>query len=133
VSYYKEAEKAPILYSAGIYNEKSIYTKPDSNDQCPYIYYPKGLTLDDNDNISINGKKYNYFYLKKSQSEEMDFESAYTSGYWKKIDSFEAIYSDIGILKAAEVGNFVFDDKYMFSKFGVDNTGKDGHYTEYSD
>lgn len=132
VSYYKEAEKAPILYSAGIYNEKSTYTK--SNDQCPYIYYPKGLTLDDNDNISTSGKKYNYFYLmKESQPEEMDFESAYISGYWKKIDSFEAIYSDIGILKAAEVGNFVFDDKYMFSKFGVDNTGKESHYTEYSD
>jgi hypothetical protein len=50
------------------------------------------------------------------------------------MESFNAIYSDIGVFKAASVGQFVFDDKYIFSQLGVDKDDKQEHnYTEYLD
>ena len=49
------------------------------------------------------------------------------------MESFEAIYSDIGVFKAATVGKFVFDDKYIFSQQGVDKEGAQTSYTEFSD
>ena len=150
ISYYKAAEKAPILYSAGVYNDMVLYTK--NEEQCPYVFYPTGLYLDENENVLTkekdgkdvpmadedapqNGKKYQYFFLKNSYEEKYDsFFDAYQGSRWKKIDSFEAIYSDIGIFKSALVGKFVFDDKYMFSQFGKNDIGRTGvSYTEYTD
>ena len=49
------------------------------------------------------------------------------------MESFAAIYSDIGVFKAANVGKFVFDDKYIFSQQGVDKTGTQRNYTEFSE
>lgn len=133
ISYYKAAEKAPILYSAGTFNPKVTYERTE--DQCPYVFYPDGLKLDAEGNISSSGKEYNYFFLKNSYEEKegLEFEEAYNKEYWRKIESFEAIYSDIGIFKAAEVGKFVFDQKYMFSQFGKDKDGSDKYYSYYSD
>lgn len=153
ISYYKAAEKAPVLYSAGIYSDLVHYTRND--EQCPYVFYPTGLYLDESENVitktedgkdvpvtdndsPTNGKKYQYFFLKNSYENNEVFDSfyeAYLNKKWKKIDSFEAIYSDIGIFKSALVGKFVFDDKYLFSQFGKDgNSGKIGQlYTDYTD
>lgn len=55
------------------------------------------------------------------------------SNKWIKMTRFKYIYADMGILKYAEVGNFIFDDKYLFSKFGKDHEGKLTHYSEYID
>lgn len=153
ISYYKAAEKAPVLYSAGVYNEKTLYQV--SEEQCPYIFYPVGLYLDDSENVitkvedgvtvpvtdkdnPTEGKKYQYFFLKKSYEPQMEYDNFYQSyinHHWKKIDSFEAIYSDIGIFKSALVGKFVFDDKYLFSQFGKDGNTKKikQNYVDYVD
>ena len=42
---------------------------------------------------------------------------------WLNIESFEAIYSDIGLFKQALVGKWVFCGNYMFSQEGRDNKG----------
>lgn len=152
ISYYKAAEKAPVLYSAGVYNDLVHYTR--NEDQCPYVFYPAGLYLDENENVETKtvdgetvpkteedaptGTKYQYFFLKNSYENNESFDSffeAYQNKKWKKIDSFEAIYSDIGILKAAQVGKFVYDDKYMFSMYGKDGqTGSiQTRYEDYTD
>lgn len=49
------------------------------------------------------------------------------------MESFDAIYSDIGVFKAANVGKFVFDDKYIFSQEGKDRTGNSRNYTEFAE
>ena len=161
ISYYKAAEKAPVLYSAGVFNTGVRYTR--NEEQCPYIFYPAGLYLDKDetaitvidkdtgkerpakDSDAPDGKKYQYFFLKNSyeigaENNYKSFYDAYADKRWKKIDSFEAIYSDIGIFKSALVGKFVFDDKYMFSMRGKDMTpgsalyGKINiDYTNYTD
>lgn len=151
ISYYKAAEKAPVLYSAGVYNDLVHYTR--NEDQCPYVFYPAGLYLDENENVETKtvdgetvpkteedaptGTKYQYFFLKNSYENNESFDSffeAYQNKKWKKIDSFEAIYSDIGIFKSALVGKFVFDEKYMFSQFGKGTRTKvDGEWTDWTE
>ena len=140
LSSYTAAEKAAIIYSAGVFNPNVVYLR--TNEQRPYVYYPEGLKLNDEGNIDSNGKEYYYFVLKYSYDDEFhkiqinnnyNFESAYANGNWEKMESFEAIYSDIGVFKAANVGKFVFDDKYIFSQLGKNKQGNVIRYEEFVD
>ena len=51
---------------------------------------------------------------------------------WLSIESFEAIYSDIGLFKQALVGKWVFCGNYMFSQEGID-AGGSATYEDYSE
>lgn len=53
--------------------------------------------------------------------------------YWDPIDSFEAIYSDIGLFNQALVGKWVFHGDYMFSQEGVDASGNHKKYSDFAD
>lgn len=53
--------------------------------------------------------------------------------YWDPIDSFEAIYSDIGLFNQALVGKWVFHGDYMFSQDGVDANGNPKKYSDFTD
>ena len=150
VSTFTAAEKAAIIYSAGTFNEKVKYTRTE--EQAPYVFFADGVTLDENNKYSNSGKKYYYFVLKYSYDDALykiiptnntypSIKDLYISSTasnkkcnWEKMESFDAIYSDIGVFKAANVGQFVFDDKYIFSQLGVDKDDKQEHnYTEYLD
>ena len=149
VSTFTAAEKAAIIYSAGTFNEKVKYTRTE--EQTPYVFFADGVTLDENNKYSDSGKKYYYFVLKYSYDDALykiiptnntypSIKDLYISSTdsnkkcnWEKMESFDAIYSDIGVFKAANVGQFVFDDKYIFSQQGVDKTGAPRNYTEFSE
>ena len=150
VSTFTAAEKAAIVYSAGTFNEKVKYTRTE--EQTPYVFFVDGVTLDENNKYSDSGKKYYYFVLKYSYDDDLykiiptnntypSIKDLYISSTasnkkcnWEKMESFDAIYSDIGVFKAANVGKFVFDDKYIFSQFGVDKDDKQEYnYTKYID
>lgn len=95
ISYYKAAEKAPVLYSAGVYSDLTRYTRND--EQCPYVFYPTGLYLDENENVitktedgkivpvvdgdadTSKGKKFQYFFLKTSYEEAASYDSFFES------------------------------------------------------
>ena len=149
VSTFTAAEKAAIVYSAGTFNEKVKYTRTE--EQTPYVFFADGVTLDENNKYSNSGKKYYYFVLKYSYDDALykiiptnntypSIKDLYINSAasnkkcnWEKMESFDAIYSDIGVFKAANVGQFVFDDKYVFSQSGVDKTGAPRNYTEFSE
>ena len=98
-------DKAPIIYSAGIWElGKSYDATPD---KIPYVYF--------------TGTE-SYWLLDQSVGEN------YTStldpeedNNWKPFTSFEAVYSDIGLFKQALVGKWVFHGNYMFSQEGMLN------------
>lgn len=147
VSTFTAAEKASIIYSAGTFNEKVKYTRTE--EQTPYIFDAEGVTLNDEGKYDPNGKEYNYFVLKYSYDDELykvnEIEGKYpslvelyqkaldedTKCNWERMESFNAIYSDIGVFKAATVGQFVFDDKYVFSQYGINKKSEPVHYTEF--
>lgn len=52
---------------------------------------------------------------------------------WLNIESFEAIYSDIGLFKQALVGKWVFCGNYMFSQEGTNSSGETATYEDYSE
>ena len=149
VSTFTAAEKASIIYSAGTFDEKVKYTRTD--EQTPYIFDADGVTLNDEGKYDPNGKEYNYFVLKYSYDDELykvnEIEGKYpslvelyqkaldedTKCNWERMESFNAIYSDIGVFKAATVGQFVFDDKYVFSQYGINKKSEPIHYTEFVD
>ena len=147
VSTFTAAEKASIIYSAGTFNEKIKYTRTE--EQTPYVFYPDGVKLNDSGQYDESGKEYNYFVLKYSYDDELHEVKGENDTYpsikalfqialekntkcnWEKMESFSAVYSDVGVFKAATVGQFVFDDKYIFSQYGINNKGESVHYTEF--
>lgn len=106
-----------MLYPAGKYPEEDQVTTSDKtyvNDgkRAPYL-------LDTADN--------NYYYLSKQMTWVVRDNSTYrpsSSDSWTKIDSFEAIYTKIGIVDNGTIGDAVFNGNYMFSKQGINKEGE---------
>jgi hypothetical protein len=89
ISTFTAAEKAAIIYSAGIFDDRTLYTRTE--EQRPYVYYPDGLKLDLEGNLDDNGKEYYYFVLKYSYDDPnkkislndgkyLSFSNAYLNG-----------------------------------------------------
>lgn len=105
---------APIIYPAGIWDNEKAY-KVEA-DKVPYVFY-----AEDNTYYMLN---HEYLFMAEGESEWKGSNSAPGKTYeeqpiWLPIDSFEAIYSDIGMFNQALVGKWVFHGDYMFSQEGV--------------
>ena len=115
----------PLIYPAGEYTANKSYKINYS--QVPYIfiktssgdikYYvgnrdvlKDNVELDLKNTISING----------DNIEINDIDGFLT---WNPMESFEAIYADIGVLNQALVGPLVFYKDYVFSQDGILNKG----------
>lgn len=98
-------DKAPIIYSAGIWESGKSYDA--TPDKIPYVYF--------------TGTE-SYWLLDQTVGENytntLDPEE---DNNWKPFTSFEAVYSDIGLFKQALVGKWVFHGNYMFSQEGMLN------------
>lgn len=108
---------APIIYPAGVWNPNKSYSA--NSTRVPYVYFDgteSYWVLDKN-----AGEKYN---------SDLDPEE---DPNWQPIDSFEAIYSDIGLFNQALVGKWVFHGDYMFSQEGVDASGNPKKYSDFTD
>lgn len=108
---------APIIYPAGVWNPNKSYSA--NSTRVPYVYF--------------DGTE-SYWVLDKNAGEkyksDLDPEE---DPNWQPIDSFEAIYSDIGLFNQALVGKWVFHGDYMFSQNGVDAEGNPKRYDDFAD
>lgn len=108
---------APIIYPAGVWNPNKSYSA--NSTRVPYVYF--------------DGTE-SYWVLDKNAGEkyksDLDPEE---DPNWQPIDSFEAIYSDIGLFNQALVGKWVFHGDYMFSQEGVDASGNPKKYSDFTD
>lgn len=125
----KFGNNAPIIYSAGVWSADKEYIA-ESN-KVPYVFY------------TVDGK---YYML---NSKELIIGEGEGSGWkgsqcapgttyeeepiWTEMESFEAIYSDIGLFNQALVGKWVFHGDYMFSQQGKDDLDAEKWYYDYDD
>ena len=120
---------APIIYPAGVWDDEKEYIA--ESDKVPYVFY----TVDEK-YYMLNSK-----YLVVGEGEGSTWKGvAYAPGktyedesIWLPIDSFEVIYSDIGLFNQALVGKWVFHGDYMFSQEGVDVSGNLKKYSDFTD
>ena len=103
-----EAVKSPILYPAGTWNKDITYVRTE--EMAPYVYH-KGENDEDG----------NYYVLVVSESinEEPTIDS---SSPWQKMEKFESVYTEIGIIENGTIGEAVFNNDFMFSQTGIYNT-----------
>ena len=116
---------APIIYPAGVWDDEKEYESTD--DKVPYVYYL--LTDENGDPTEESG----YYMLQEGLGKYTSNITPDLDSNWKKIDSFEAIYSDIGLFNQALVGKWVFHGDYMFSQEGVDASGNSKKYSDFTD
>lgn len=107
----------PVIYPAGEYTAGTPYT--GNAQKAPYVY--------------VKGTTSNEYYIAYGTPTSAPDSSALDSitaldwsnptNEWVKMESFAAIYSDIGVFNHALVGKWVFHGDYMFSQEGIGGTG----------
>lgn len=88
---------APIIYPAGVWDDEKTYTSTDS--KVPYVYY---LSVDESGNPKE--EESGYYILKEGLGEYRSSTTPNLDSNWEKIESFNAVYSDIGLFNQALVG-----------------------------
>jgi hypothetical protein len=100
-----QGDPGAVVYPAGYWNPSTTYI---ISDVCPYVYYEGNFYV--LNTISSVG-----------QQPDVNTDS------WVKMDGFEAIYADVGVLRQALVGSAVFHGNYVYSQQGTN-----GDYTTSS-
>lgn len=121
-------QRGRILYPAGEWDENKIY-KVDNN-TAPYV------------TIKNNGKDEYYYLIQEGEGvqgknplNEIDPENPI---FWRQMESFSAIYTELLVAKYGTIGGSVFYDddagnKYMFSTEGKINKETNGYKFTYND
>ena len=52
---------------------------------------------------------------------------------WVKFESFEALYTSIGIIENGMIGSAVYNNEFMFSQQGIDESGKITNYASVTE
>lgn len=101
--------KGQIVYPAGIYDPYTTYSTTDK--KAPYVY------------DSVAGEFYvlNYIMDWKGTSQGNILPSQ--SDKWVQLESFEALYTKVGIIANGLIGSAVFNGDYMFSQQGINASG----------
>ena len=110
-----DGTSGPVIYPAGEYDSNKIYT--GTAKKAPYVFF-------DSDDENVRG--YYIAYGTPDDSPEyslLDGEPDWSNvptdiGSWVKMETYNAIYSDIGVFGHALVGKWVFHGDYMFSQNG---------------
>ena len=109
------AQKAQIIYPAGIYDINTTYTTTDK--VAPYV-----LDSDDGDYYVLNAIMSWTGTEHDSLTPHEDY--AINDGqYWLKFDGFNAIFAKIGIIANGLIGSAVFNGDWMFSQQGINASG----------
>ena len=106
---------SPIIYPAGIYSNTTRYVATES--KAPYVWdanYQEFYILNFVDKDGWLGTEQNNY----TPGESFDHNG---NKYWDKLESFDAIYANVGIFGNALVGSAVFNGNYMFSQHGEGN------------
>lgn len=101
--------RGQIVYPAGIYDPYTTYSTTDK--KAPYVY------------DSVAGEFYvlNYIMDWKGTSQGNILPSQ--SDKWVQLESFEALYTKVGIIANGLIGSAVFNGDYMFSQQGINASG----------
>lgn len=116
-----EGSAGPIVYPAGVYDINKTYTA--TSQKAPYVFDPTD-TSDEPDHTG------NYYFLNSTavsgwtgnlqeSGNQYPSQNAVSSNpVWVKMESFDAMYANIGVFGNALVGSAVFNGDYMFSQQG---------------
>lgn len=108
-------DNGPIIYPAGVWNANTEYIAYLT--RAPYVYYePDESYYVLNVKPLVSGEHEGSIWKGESCAPGKYYEEDLI---WIKMDTFEAIYADIGVFKHALVGKWVFHGNYMFSQEGV--------------
>ena len=107
------AQKAQIIYPAGIYDVNTTYNTTDK--VAPYV-----LDSDDGNYYVLNAIMSWTGTEHDNLTPHEDY--AINDGqYWLKFDGFNAIFAKIGIIDNGLIGSAVFNGDWMFSQQGLDS------------
>lgn len=109
----ENGRKGQLVYPAGQYSESATYETTE--DTAPYVWDNNGFYVL-NTIMRWNGIEQGR--VKPSESDD-----------WVKFNSFDAIYSNIGVFGQALVGSAVFYENFVFSQKGRTSSG--GTNSEY--
>lgn len=120
-----ERGKSQIIYPAGVYSNTTSYTADD--DKAPYVF-----DTSDNNFYVLNYKGTWLGTQQDNRTPSQDY--AENKGkYWMLMQSFDAIYANIGVFGNALVGSAVFNGDYMFSQLGINkNDGASSSYQYFN-
>ena len=116
-----EGNAGPIVYPAGVYDITKTYFA--TSQKAPYVFDPTD-TSDEPDHTG------NYYFLndtsisgwtgnKQSVGNQYPHENAESDNpSWVKMESFDAMYANIGVFGNALVGSAVFNGDFIFSQQG---------------
>lgn len=116
-----EGNAGPIVYPAGVYDITKTYYA--TSQKAPYVFDPTD-TSDEPDHTG------NYYFLndtsvsgwtgnKQSVGNQYPHENAASENpSWVKMESFDAMYANIGVFGNALVGSAVFNGDFIFSQQG---------------
>lgn len=102
-----------IIYPMGIYDSTKVYVTDDF--KAPYVFDPNGNAF-----YLLNASQWDGTI--NSESPAQHVKNGGTA--WIKFESFEAIYSKVGIIANGLVGSAVFNNDFMFSQMGIDPVTK---------
>lgn len=100
-------KKGQLIYPAGQYSESTTYETTE--DTAPYVWDNNGFYVL-NTIMRWNGIEQGYVRPAESDA-------------WVKFNSFDAIYSNIGVFGQALVGSAVFYENFVFSQKGRTSSG----------
>lgn len=107
--------KGQIVYPAGVYSADTIYTT--TSEKAPYVFD----TGDSNYYVLNTIMSWDASQqVKKTPHEDVGEGGTHS---WILMESFDAIYANIGVFGTALVGSAVFWDDWVYSQRGIDNQG----------
>lgn len=149
-------KRGQVVYPMGVYNSEEVYVTTD--DKAPYVYDPNdglyyvyntvnepwvGILPDNYETIknedgtykySIDGSGDNDKWITSQNGDTPanNYANAVKNNYnpsWVRFESFQALYTSIGIIANGMIGSAVYNNEFMFSQQGID---EDGNKTNYA-
>lgn len=149
--------RGQVVYPMGVYNNEEVYITTeekapyvyDPNDGMFYVYnettlpwvgklpanYENILNEDGTYKYSLDGTQGNWITDHNGDTPANNFANAEANGNtsaWVRFESFEALYTSIGIIENGMIGSAVYNNEFMFSQQGVNKEGLPCNYAETS-
>lgn len=149
--------RGQVVYPMGQYNNEEVYlttsTKApyvyDSNDGQYYVYntpntpwvgilpsnFDKITNEDGTYKYSLDGTYGNWIKDKNGDTPSNNYANAVANNQepaWVRFESFNALYTSIGIIENGMIGSAVYNNEFMFSQQGINKEGMPCNYTETS-
>lgn len=107
-------QKGQIIYPAGMYDVNKAYQATET--KAPYVYDPATSNGEWNGGFFIYNSREIWIGTKHSGMSPHD-DTTHT--YWVEMESFEALYTKVGIIANGTIGEAVFNNEFMFSQKGM--------------